>query len=402
MTLHPSLAPRMGNLRESPTAAVSDLMRSMAARGVSVIDFGEGELDFDTPGFIKEAGIEAIRDGHTRYTAVGGTQELKEAVRAKFRGDNGLDFAPEQIIVGTGGKQIIFNAFLATVGEGDEVIIPAPYWVSYPDMVRLAGGTPVIVPTSEESAFKLSAGQLREALTERTKWVVLNSPNNPSGTVYSAAELATLLDVVADHRQAMVLSDDIYEHIVHDGEFATAGAIRPDLAERILTVNGVSKAFAMTGWRIGFAGGPTFLISAMQTLQSQSTTNAAAMCQEAARAALAGRRDFLAGWMDELRRRRDIAVKAINAVSGLRCTPSAGAFYLFVNCEGLIGGRTPSGEVLRGDGDVARYLAEEAAVGVVPGAAFGMSPYFRLAYGVGTDRLAEGCRRIGEACEKVA
>jgi aspartate aminotransferase len=401
MGVHTSLAPRMHTLRESPTAVVADLMRAMSERGETVINFGEGELDFETPDFIKNAGIEAIRSGHTRYTAVGGTRELKEAVQAKFRTDNWLDYDLDQIMVGTGGKQIIFNAFMVSVSNGDEVIIPAPYWVSYPDIVRLVGGSPVIVPTDEEGGFKISAAQLRAALTDKTKWLVLNSPNNPSGAVYSEAELASLLDVISDWPQVAVLADDIYEHIVHDGQFATPASVRPDLADRILTVNGVSKAYAMTGWRIGFAGGPAWLISAMQALQSQSTTNAAAMCQEAARIALTGSRNFLASWMAQLRTRRDFAAAAINETPGLHCRPSAGAFYLFVNCSELIGKCSPSGAVLHDDGDIARYLAEEAGVGVVPGTAFGTSPYFRIAYAVADDLLADGCRRIREACSRL-
>jgi aspartate aminotransferase len=391
----------MHTLRESPTAIVADLMRAMSERGESVINFGEGELDFETPDFIKNAGIVAILSGHTRYTAVGGTRELKEAVQTKFRSDNRLDYGLDQIIVGTGGKQIIFNAFMASVSNGDEVIIPAPYWVSYPDIVRLVGGVPVIVPTGEDGGFKISAAQLRAALTDKTKWLVLNSPNNPSGAVYSEAELGSLLDVISDWPQVAVLADDIYEHIVHDGRFATPASVRPDLADRILTVNGVSKAYAMTGWRIGFAGGPTWLISAMQALQSQSTTNAAAMCQEAARIALTGSRNFLVSWMAQLRTRRDLAAAAINETPGLHCGRSAGAFYLFVNCADLIGKCSPSSTILHNDGDIARYLAEEAGVGVVPGSAFGTSPYFRIAYAVADDLLADGCRRIREACSRL-
>ncbi|MBB3065364.1 pyridoxal phosphate-dependent aminotransferase [Limibacillus halophilus] len=395
------LAPRMGQLRESPTAVVADLVRAMTAKGEHVINFGEGELDFETPEFIKQAGISAIEGGITRYTAVGGTIEVKKAVQTKFQRDNGLDFSLDQLIVGTGGKQLIFNAILATVSAGDEVIIPAPYWVSYPDIVRLAGGTPVIVPGEDRNGFKISPAALSKAITPATKWLVLNSPNNPTGALYSAQELDALLEVIADNPGILVMSDDIYEHIVYEGAFATPAAVRPDLADRILTVNGVSKAYSMTGWRIGFAGGPSWLISAMQVLQSQSTTNAAAMCQEATRAALVGPQDFMAERLERLRTRRDLVVAALNQTQGLRCDTPPGAFYVYVNCQALLGRKTADGAILESDTDVAKYLADDAKVGVVPGTAFGLSPYLRIAYGLDDRDLVEGCRRIRAACGRL-
>ncbi len=402
MTSTSRLAPRMGELRESPTAAVSDLMRQMEARGEAVINLGEGELDFDTPDHVKAAGIAAIETGQTRYTAVAGTESLRAAIAGKFARDNGLTYAPDQILAGVGGKQILFNALLATVGPGDEVIIPAPYWVSYPDMVRLAEGTPVILPATEDNGFKLTPSALAAALTERTRWVILNSPNNPTGAVYSAEELAALLAVVEPWPDLMVMADDIYEHMVFAGAFATPAAVRPDLADRILTVNGVSKVYSMTGWRIGYAGGPRWLIDAMRALQSQSTSNPASMSQEAARVALSGPLDFLEERLAILRRRRTRVMAAMNACPGLRCPEPEGAFYVYVNCAGLIGGRRPDGRILETDTDIAAYLAEEAKVGVVPGSAFGLAPYLRIAYAVDDSLLDEACARLQAACARIA
>ncbi len=392
------LAPRMGQLRESPTAAISDLMRTMADKGEKVINFGEGELDFDTPHHIAEAGVAAIRAGETRYTAVAGTVGLRQAIADKFRRENGLSYTPDQIIVGTGAKQVLFNALVATVGPGDEVIIPAPYWVSYPDMVRVAEGTPVTVAADETSGFKLTPEALSSAITDKTRCLILNSPNNPSGAVYGPEDMRRLLAVVADRPDILVIADDIYEHLIYDGVFATPAAVFPEIADRVLTINGVSKAYAMTGWRIGYAGGPPWLIDAMRVLQSQSTSNAATMCQEAARIALCGPQDVLPGRIAELRKRRDLVVERINACEGLSTGTPSGAFYVFASCRGLIDRTTPDGDVLKTDTDVAGYLVREAKVGLVPGSAFGMSPYLRIAYASGKDILEDGCARIRRAC----
>ncbi|KAA5606796.1 pyridoxal phosphate-dependent aminotransferase [Roseospira marina] len=377
-------------------------MRQMVARGESVINLGEGELDFETPDHAKAAGIAAIERGDTRYTAVGGTERLRGAIVAKFQRENGLTFGLEQVLAGVGGKQILFNALLATVGVGDEVIVPAPYWVSYPDMVHLAEGTPVILPATEDTGFKLTPDALASALTERTRWIILNSPNNPTGAVYSAEELAALLAVIAPWPKVMIMADDIYEHMVFAGTFATPAAVRPDLADRILTVNGVSKAYSMTGWRIGYAAGPRWLIDAMRVIQSQSTSNPAAMSQEAARVALTGSLDFLEERLTILRRRRDHVLTALNVCPGLRCPVPDGAFYVYVNCAGLMGGTTPDGHTLETDTDLAAYLAREAKVGVVPGSAFGLGPYLRIAYAVDDALLDEACTRITAACTRIA
>lgn len=393
-----NLAQRMAAVKPSPTAAVSRLMRKLAEQGRAVINLGEGELDFSTPDYVKQSGVEAIESDFTKYTEVTGIDELKSAIAFKLSRDSGFDYAKEQIIAASGGKQIIFNAMLATLDAGDEVVIPAPYWVSYPDIVRLTGATPVVVECGRTERFKLTPSTLRDALTANTRWLILNSPNNPTGAVYSRKELNALLSVLEDFPAVLVLADDIYEHLTYESPGVSPIACRPDLAERILTVNGVSKLYAMTGWRIGYAAGPEWLIKAMATLQSQSTTSAASMCQAAAAVALAGSLEFLAPRLTELRERRDLVVAAINAVDGLECDKPEGAFYVYVDCRGLLERRTPDGEMLESDVDLAAYLAKEAGVGVVPGTAFGLAPYLRIAYGLSRAKIERAMEQIATAC----
>jgi aspartate aminotransferase len=364
-----------------------------------VINLGEGELDFDTPRHVKAAGIQAIQDGDTKYTAVSGTQALKQAIIDKFRNENGLSFGHKGVIAGAGAKQIIFNAFLASVALGDEVIVPAPYWVSYPDMIRLAEGTPMIVPCEENAGWKLRPEALEAAITSRTRWLVLNSPNNPTGAIYSRRELAALAEVLLAHDDVLVLADDIYEHMRYGGDFATIAEVEPRLRERTLTVNGVSKAYSMTGWRIGYAAGPAWLIAAIDTLHSQSTSNPSSIGQAAAVGALKGGTDFMAEWIAELTARRDHAVTAINVAKGLRCTAPEGAFYLFVNCADTLGRLTPEGKRIDDDLGFATYLLESVGVGTVHGSAFGTPQHIRIAYAVDRDVLADACTRIIRACE---
>lgn len=396
------LASSLSRIKPSPTIAVTNLARELRAAGRDIIGLGAGEPDFDTPEHIKEAAIAAIRRGETKYTAVDGTPELKAAICRKFARENGLEFEPAQISVGSGGKQVLYNAFMATLNPGDQVVIPAPFWVSYPDMVLLAGGEPVFVSCPEQNGFRLRPEDLEAAITPRTKWVVLNSPSNPTGAAYRREELEALAEVVRRHPQVWVLTDDIYEHLVYDGfVFHTFAQVAPDLAGRTLTVNGVSKAYAMTGWRIGYAGGPRELIRAMATIQSQSTSNPCSISQAAAVAALDGDQSFLSARNEVFRRRRDLVVELLNRAPGLRCPKPEGAFYVYPSCAGVIGRRTPKGETIRSSEDFARYLLEEAGVAVVHGAAFGLDPYFRISYATATELLEEACRRIIAACERL-
>jgi aspartate aminotransferase len=388
----------MSRVRPSATGAISDLARSLSEQGRSIINLGEGELDFDTPAHIKDVAVEALRRGETKYTAVAGTAAMKQAIIGKFRDENGLDYTPAEVIAGTGAKQLIFNALLATVAEGDEVIVPAPYWVSYPDMVGLAGGTAKIVSCEENNGWKLRAEALEAAITPSTKWLLLNSPGNPSGALYTRDDLAALAEVLLRHERVMVLADDIYEHISFTGDFHTLAQVAPRLKDRVLTVNGVSKSFSMTGWRIGFAGGPAWLIGAMQTLQSQSTSNPSSISQAAAVGALTGSKAFLAEWVEVLRQRRDIAAAILQSAPGLRCAVPDGAFYLFVNCAGLVGRKGADGKAIETDIDLAAYLLDKAGVAVVPGSAFGVPLYFRVAFGVETEQLELACRRVADAC----
>jgi len=397
------LAARMGAVQPSPTIAITRLANEMRRAGRDVIGLSQGEPDFDTPEHIRQAAARAIEAGQTRYTDVDGTPELKAAIIAKFARENGLSYDVSQISVGTGGKQVLYNALFSTLDEGDEVIIPAPYWVSYPDMVRLAGGVPVAVACPEADDFLLTAEALRATITPRTRWLILNSPSNPTGAGYTAAALRALADVLLDFPQVMIMTDDMYEHIRYDGfDFATIVAVEPRLAERTLTCNGVSKAYAMTGWRIGYAGGPAALIKAMATLQSQSTTNPSSVSQAAAVAALTGPLDFLAERNAVFQARRDLCLAAFNAIDGLSCRKPDGAFYLFPSCAGMIGRKRPDGQVIATDADFATWLLEDGGVAVVPGSAFGLAPYFRISFATSTERLEEACRRIAASCAKLA
>jgi len=393
------LSQTLNRIKPSPTVAISNRAMELRAEGKDVIGLSVGEPDFDTPVHIREAAKAAIDAGATRYTAVDGTPALKQAICAKFKRENGLDYEPRQISVGTGGKQILFNAFLASLDPGDEVVFAAPYWVSYPDMVLMGGGTPVAVATGIDSGFKMSAADLEAALTPRTKWVVINSPSNPSGGAYTAAELRALTDVIKRHPDVWVMSDDIYEHLVYDGfEFFTPAQLEPELHDRTLTINGVSKAYAMTGWRIGYGAGPVELIKAMATIQSQSTTNPSSVSQAAAVAALEGPQDFLEGWRESFRSRRDLVVGMLNQARGIRCVSPEGAFYVYPSVAGAIGRTTPTGKVIASDTDFAAYLLEAEGVAIVPGAAFGLEPYFRISYAASTETLTEACERIQRAC----
>jgi aspartate aminotransferase len=399
--MNAALSPRMALVGGSPTAEISNKLRALAASGADVINLGEGELDFPTPPHVCEAGIAAIRAGETKYTAVSGTTALKAAIARKFERENGLHYAPSRIIAGTGAKQLIFNAFLATLGEGDEVIVPAPYWVSYPDMIRLAGAQPVIVPCSAQRGWKLTPKALAEALTARTRWLILNSPNNPTGAVYNRKELAALGEVLSAH-SSLVMADDIYEHLVHDGSFVAPAAAMPHLFDRVLSINGVSKGYSMTGWRLGYAGGPEWLIRAMDILQSQSTSNPSTISQAAAIAALDGDLSFIDDWKRRLAGRRECVLKAVEAMPDVSALPTPGAFYVFVDCTGLIGKNTPAGDRLSSDLDVAGYILEAAHVGMVHGSAFGAPGYLRIAYAIDDDRLAEALTRISKAICQLA
>jgi aspartate aminotransferase len=397
------IAERLSRIKPSPTLVVTQKARELKAAGRDIIGLGAGEPDFDTPDNIKEAAIAAIKRGETKYTAVDGTPELKAAIVEKFRRDSGLDYKPEQITVGTGGKQVLYNAFVATLDPGDEVIIPAPYWVSYPDMALLAEGTPVVVPCSENNRFKLQAEDLEAAITPKTKWVILNSPSNPSGAAYSREEMQAITDVIKAHEQVRVMTDDIYEHLVYDGfQFVTAAEVEPALVERTLTVNGVSKAYCMTGWRIGFAGGPADLVKAMAKVQSQSTSNPSSVSQAAAVEALNGPQDFIEAHNVAFKARRNLVVDAINICPGLTCQKPEGAFYVYPSCAGAIGKTTPDGKVIETDGDFVTYLLESEGVAAVQGEAFGLSPYFRISYATSTEALEEACQRIKRACEALA
>ena len=394
----PRLSAAIQRINPSPTIAVTNKAAELKAAGRDVIGLGAGEPDFDTPDFVKAAAIAAIHGNQTKYTAVDGTPELKAAIQAKFRRDNNLDYGLDQITVNTGGKQTIFNALLATLDPGDEVVIPAPYWVSYPDIVQYTGATPVIIACTIDSEFKLTPEQLDAAITPATKWLIFNSPSNPTGAAYSRAELQALTDVLVRHPHVMILADDMYEHIVNDDfEFATIAEVEPRLYDRTLTVNGASKAYAMTGWRIGFAGGPAWLIKAMAKLQSQSTSNPCSISMAATVAALNGDQSFLATRNAAFQKRRDLVVSMLNQTPGLRCPRPQGAFYVYPDCAGLIGKTTPSGTVLGNDEAVAAYLLEAEGVAVVHGAAFGGSPAFRISYATSDDILEDACRRIQRA-----
>src|SRR5215468_3753002 len=394
------LAERLSRIKPSPTIAVTQKARELKAAGRDVIGLGAGEPDFDTPENIKDAAIAAIRRGDTKYTNVDGTDALKTAIIGKFKRENGLEYRPDQITVGSGGKQVIFNALLATVEPGDEVIVPAPYWVSYPDIALLCGGTPVFVTCPQNNRFKLRPEDLEAAITPRTKWLILNSPNNPTGAAYTAAELKALAEVLLRHSQIWVLSDDMYEHLLYDGlSFATLAQVEPRLYERTLTMNGVSKAYCMTGWRIGYAGGPAPLIKAIAKMQSQSTSNPSSISQAAAVEALSGPTDFIAAHNEVFKARRDLVVKMLNQAPGLHCHTPEGAFYVYPSCAGCIGKTTPQGKKIATDDDFVTYLLEAEGVAAVQGSAFGLSPYFRISYATSTEALKEACTRIIRACQ---
>ena len=389
----------LGRIQPSATLAMSAKVSELKGQGVDVIGLSAGEPDFDTPDFVKEAAIQAIRDGDTNYTVVDGTPALKAAIIGKFKRDNDLTYATNQITVNSGGKHTLFNALVATLDEGDEVIIPAPYWVSYPDIVNFTGGTPVIVEAGAGQGYKITPEQLEAAITPKTKWLILNSPSNPTGAAYSAEELKALGEVILPHQNVMVMTDDMYEHIWYaDFPFATIAQVCPDLYDRTLTVNGVSKAYAMTGWRIGFAGGPAWLIKAMGKLQSQSTSNACSISQAAAVAALNGPQDFLVERNAAFERRRDLVVSMLNDTPGLECPTPDGAFYVYPDASGVIGKTTPKGQVIETDEDLIAYFLDEAQVAAVHGAAFGLSPAFRISYATSEEILTEACTRIQRAC----
>lgn len=380
--------------RPSATYKVMDRVAARRATGAKVISLSAGEPDFDTPEHVREAGIAAIRAGHTRYTQVAGLRALREAIADKFKRENGLDVDWRDTLVCSGGKQVIFNALAATLNEGDEVVVPAPYWVSYPEIVQLCGAKSVVVPCGAESGFKLTPQALQSALTERTRWLILNSPSNPTGAVYSRSELQALAEVLLAHPRVLVLSDDIYEHLIFDGiDFFTIAQVEPRLRERVLTMNGVSKAYAMTGWRIGFGTGPSWLIEAMEKLQGQQTSGACSISQHAALAALTGPQDFIQQSRVAFQRRRDTVVEQLNQ-AGLRCERPQGAFYAFASCEALLGKVTPAGARLNSDEDVVNALLDEANVATVHGSAFGLGPYIRIAYALDDASLHEACESI--------
>jgi aspartate aminotransferase len=393
------LADALSRVKPSATIAVAQKARELKAQGRNVIGLGAGEPDFDTPDNIKEAAIAAIRRGETKYPPVSGIPELRQAIAAKFKRENGLDYRPEQTIVGTGGKQILFNALMATLNPGDEVVIPTPYWVSYPEMVALCGGTPVFVATTIENAFKLRPEDLEKAITPKTKWFIFNSPSNPSGAAYSHAELKALTDVLMRHPNVWTLSDDMYEHLTYgDFSFASPAQVEPGLYGRTLTMNGVSKAYAMTGWRIGYAAGPIELIKAMDMIQGQQTSGACTIAQWAAVEALNGPQDFIPRNKKIFQGRRDLVVSMLNQARGLTCPTPEGAFYVYPSCAGAIGRKAPSGKIINNDQDFVTELLEAEGVAVVHGGAFGLGPNFRISYATSEKALEEACSRIQRFC----
>ncbi len=393
------LSATLDRVKPSPTVALTGQVAALKAQGKDIIGLGAGEPDFDTPQNIKDAAVVAIALGKTKYTAVDGIAELKQAIVDKFKRDNDLTYTPAEVTVGTGGKQVLYNALMATLNEGDEVIVPAPYWVSYPDMVLMAGGTPVTVECGIDTAFKMTPEQLEAAITPKTKWLIFNSPSNPTGAGYSRDELKGLTDVLMRHSHVWVMTDDMYEHLAYDGfEFSTPAQVEPGLFDRTLTVNGVSKAYSMTGWRIGYAAGPEHLIKAIRKVQSQSTSNPCSISQHAAVEALNGPQDFLAPNNETFVRRRNLVVEALNAIDGIACPVPEGAFYVYPSIQGLIGKTTPGGTVIENDQVFATELLEHAGVAVVFGAAFGVSPHFRVSYATSDEALKEACARIQTFC----
>ena len=393
------LADRLARVKPSPTMAITALATELKEAGRDVIALSQGEPDFDTPPNIREAGIAAIQRGETRYTVFDGRIELKRAICGKFKRENGLDYETGQITVSSGGKQVLYNALCATLSPGDEVVIPAPYWVSYPEMVLLCDGTPVPVSCPQNNGFKLRPEDLDAAITPKTKWLILNSPSNPSGAAYTEADLKELAAVLMKHDHVWVMTDDMYEHVVYDDfPFTTIAQVEPQLYERTLTVNGVSKAYCMTGWRIGYAGGPRQLIKAMGAIQSNSTANPCSISQAAAIEALNGPQDFILRNAQVFKERRDLVVDLLNKIPGLHCARPEGAFYVYPSCAGLIGKRTPKGGRIESDEDFVRYLLEAEGVAVVHGEAFGLAPHFRISYATSNEELREACARIERAC----
>lgn len=397
------IAKRLEKIKPSATLALAAKAQELKAQGKDVIGLAVGEPDFDTPDHIKSAAKKAMDEGKTKYTPVPGTPELRKAIAEKFKRENGLEYKPEQVIVGTGGKQVLYNAFMATLNAGDEVVIAAPYWLSYPEMVALAEGTPVIVNTTAQDGFKMKPADLEAAITSKTKWVILNSPSNPTGAAYTAEELKALGEVLKKHPDVWILSDDIYEHLTYDDfKFTTIAQVVPELYDRTLTVNGVSKAYAMTGWRIGYAAGPLELIKAMSKVQGQSTSNPSSISQAAALAALNGDQEFLKEWRAKFKERRDLVVGLLSKADGITCAAPEGAFYVFASCDGVIGKKTPDGKTIQTDADFCAYLVEQHNVVVVPGAEFGLSPCFRVSYALSKETLTKACERIQKACQELA
>ena len=390
-------------IKPSPTIAVSQKARELKAAGKDVIGLGAGEPDFDTPEHIKMAAIEAINNGQTKYTAVDGTPDLKKAVIKKFKRDNNLDYNIDEVIISVGGKQVLFNALLSSINSGDEVIIMAPFWVSYPDMVALAGGVPIIVEGNENNNFKVLPEDIEKKITDKTKWIIINSPSNPTGSTYSKTELEDIGNLLLNYKKVHIMSDDIYEKIIYEeNKFFTLAEIKPELKNRILTVNGVSKAYAMTGWRIGYAAGPKELISSMAKLQSQSTSNPSSVSQAAALAALEGTEEFLKNRNNEFKKRRDLVVKMLNNCNGIKCLVPTGAFYVYPSCEGVIGKKTKDGKIINNSIDFSSFLLKSEGVAVVPGSAFGLDPFFRISYATSSDILEDACNRIMKACNNLS
>lgn len=392
-------AQRLSRIKPSPTNVLTGKVADLKREGRDIIGLGAGEPDFDTPENIKVAANAAINDGQTKYTPIPGTLALREAICEKFIRDNGLRYTPEQVIVSCGGKQVIYNAFVATLDPGDEVIIPAPYWVSYPDMVLLAEGTPVFVTGHEKNGFKIKPEDLEEAITPKTKWVLLNSPSNPTGAAYTRTELKGLTDVLMRHPHVWLMTDDMYEHIIYDGfKFSTAAEIEPGLFDRTLTLNGHSKVYAMTGWRVGYGAGPLHLIKAMTIVQSQSSTHTSSVSQAAAIEALRGTQNFIVPHNEMFKKRRDLVVSMLNDAAGITCRTPEGAFYVYPSCAGVIGKLTTDGAKIESDSDFCTFLLETEGVAVVPGVAFGLEPYFRISYATSDELLTEACNRIQRAC----
>lgn len=396
------IAEKLSSIKPSATIAVAQKARELQQEGIDVIGLGTGEPDFDTPGNIKDAAIKAIQDGETKYTPIAGLLELRQAICGKFKRENNLDYKPDQIIVGTGSKQILFNAFMASLNHGDEVIIPAPYWVSYPEMVALNGGTSVLLPTKAENNYKLDPLVLKSLITPKTKWLVFNSPSNPTGTAYSYEEIKLIADVLLQYPRLHIVCDDIYEHLIYDDfKFFTLAQVEPKLYNRVLTMNGVSKAYSMTGWRIGYAGGNLELIKAMNVIQGQQTSGACSISQHAAIEALNGDQSFIKDSRKIFTSRRDLVVNMLNEIEGVNCPKPQGAFYVYPTCHGLMGKKAPSGKILNTDNDFVEELLSDQAVALVPGSAFGFGPAFRISYAASTETLKEACTRIQKFCTKL-